>query len=84
MLSLPHPPYSPDLAPADFFLFPKMKMQLKGRRLHSIADIQCELQKVMDLLTQNDIEAAFQQWQEHRDQCIAAQGDYFEGDGVQT
>jgi histone-lysine N-methyltransferase SETMAR len=39
MLLLPHPPYSPDLAPANFFLFPKMKMQLKGRRFHSVADI---------------------------------------------
>jgi hypothetical protein len=61
MLSLPHPPYSPDLAPADFFLFSKMKMQLKGRRFHSAADIQRESQKVMDSLTQNDFEAAFQQ-----------------------
>jgi histone-lysine N-methyltransferase SETMAR len=83
MLSLPHPPYSLDLALADFFLFPKMKMQLKGRRFHSVADIQCESQKVMDSLTQNDFKAAFQQWQERCDQCIAAQGDYFE-DGVQT
>jgi hypothetical protein len=38
----------------------------------------------MDSLTQNDFEAAFQQWQERCDQCIAAQDDYFEGDGVQT
>jgi hypothetical protein len=82
MLSLPHPPYSPDLAPADFFLFLKMKMQLKGRRFHSVADIQRESQKVMDSLTQNDFEAAFQQ--ECCDRCIAAQGDYFKGDGVQT
>jgi histone-lysine N-methyltransferase SETMAR len=46
MLSLPHPPYSPDLALADFFLFPKMKMQLKGRRFHSVADIQRESQRL--------------------------------------
>jgi hypothetical protein len=83
MLLLPHPPYSPDLAPVDFFLFPKMKMQLKSCRFHSVADIQRESQKVMDSLTQNDFEAAFQQWQERCDRCIAAQG-YFEGDGVQT
>jgi hypothetical protein len=38
MLSLLQPPYSPDLAPADFFFFPKMKMQLKGRRFHTVAD----------------------------------------------
>jgi histone-lysine N-methyltransferase SETMAR len=28
---LHHPPYSPDLTPADFFLFPKLKSQLKGK-----------------------------------------------------
>jgi histone-lysine N-methyltransferase SETMAR len=40
MLSLPHPLYSPDLAPADFFLFPKMKMQLKVCCFHTVAEIQ--------------------------------------------
>jgi histone-lysine N-methyltransferase SETMAR len=44
MLSLPHPPYSPDLAPADCFLFLKMKMQLKGSRFHTVAEIQSESQ----------------------------------------
>ena len=28
---LPHPPYSPDLAPCDFFLFPRIKKELKGK-----------------------------------------------------
>jgi hypothetical protein len=75
MLSLPHLPYSPDLAPADFFLFPKMKMQLSGRSFHTVAENQCKSQKVMDWLTKNYFEAAFLQWQECCDQCIAAQGD---------
>jgi hypothetical protein len=61
-----------------------MKMQLKGRRFHSVADIQRESQKVMDSITQNDFEAAFQQWQECCDRFTAAQGDYFKGYGVQT
>jgi histone-lysine N-methyltransferase SETMAR len=30
MAVVPHTPYSPDLAPSDFFLFPKMKLKLKG------------------------------------------------------
>jgi len=34
-----HPPYSPDLAPADVFLFPKLKTNLKGRRFQTIAEI---------------------------------------------
>lgn len=35
-----HPPYSPDLAPADFFLFPKLKTSLKGHRFQTIEKIQ--------------------------------------------
>ena len=27
---LPHPPYSPDLAPSDYYLFPQLKLSLKG------------------------------------------------------
>ncbi|GBO41267.1 hypothetical protein AVEN_216919-1, partial [Araneus ventricosus] len=30
--TLEHPPYSPDLAPTDFYLFPRLIMKLKGRR----------------------------------------------------
>jgi transposase len=42
MAVIPHPPYSPDLAPCDFFLFPKMKLKLKGRRFETIEEIQAE------------------------------------------
>jgi hypothetical protein len=34
-----HPPYSPDLAPADFFLFPKLKTRLKGCHFQTIEEI---------------------------------------------
>jgi hypothetical protein len=37
---MPHPPYSPDLAPADFFLFCKLKTNLKGRRFQTKEEIQ--------------------------------------------
>jgi histone-lysine N-methyltransferase SETMAR len=37
---LPHPPYIPDLAPADFHLFPKMKKHLRSQRFHSNEDVQ--------------------------------------------
>jgi hypothetical protein len=48
MAVIPHPPYSPDLAPCDFFLFPKMKLKLKGRRFDTIEEIQAESQRVLD------------------------------------
>jgi len=39
MTVIPHPPYSLDLTPCDFFLFPKMKMRLKGQRFDSLKKI---------------------------------------------
>jgi hypothetical protein len=35
-----HPPYSPDLAPCNFFLFPRLKGTLKGKRFQDVAKIQ--------------------------------------------
>jgi hypothetical protein len=78
---IPHPPYSPDLTPCDFFLFPKMKLKLKGRCFESIEEIQAELQDVMKMLTQNDFQQCCRSWKSHRDRCINAEGDYLEGDG---
>jgi len=36
---LDHPPYSPDLAPSDYRLFPGLKKQLKGRHFSSDAEV---------------------------------------------
>jgi hypothetical protein len=44
MTVIPHPPYSPDLTPCGFFLFPKMKLELKGCRFDAIEKIQAESQ----------------------------------------
>jgi hypothetical protein len=48
MAVTPHPPHSPDLAPCDFFLFSKMKLNLKGRRFDTTEEIQAESQRVFD------------------------------------
>jgi len=37
---LPQPPYSPDLSPCDFFIFPKLKLHLKGRHFGTVGNIQ--------------------------------------------
>jgi len=48
MTVIPHPPYSPDLAPCDFFLFAKRKLKLKGRRFDTIEEVQTESQRALD------------------------------------
>jgi hypothetical protein len=60
MAVISHPPYSPDLAPCHFFLFPKMKLKSKGRRFDTIEHIQAEWQRVLDTVTEKDFQEAFQ------------------------
>ena len=48
MIVVPHPPYSPDLYPCDFFLFPKLKLRMKCRRFETIEEIQEESQRKLD------------------------------------
>jgi hypothetical protein len=43
MAVIPHPPYSPNLASCDFFLFPKMKLKLKGCQFDTTEEIQAEI-----------------------------------------
>jgi hypothetical protein len=53
IITLPHPPYSTGLAPCDFFLFPKMKLQLKGRRFDRVEEIQRVSQNVPGMFLEN-------------------------------
>jgi hypothetical protein len=48
MAVIAHTLYSHDLAPCDFFIFPKMKLKLKGRRFDIIEEIQPESQRALD------------------------------------
>lgn len=65
-----HPPYSPDLAPCDFFLFPRLKKQLKGKTPEDAWEFAegliSEWAGVMD------------SWFRKMEKCIHADGGYFE------
>jgi hypothetical protein len=72
------PPYSPDLAPSDFWLFPTLKMDLKGTVLQpwKTPNATAELRKI----PKETFRRCFQQWQDRWSKCVRAQGSYFEGD----
>ena len=72
--TVPHHPYSPDLAPCDFWLFSK----LRGCRYERI-EMKEAVTKVIDMLTQEDFHGTFQKLLKQY-KCIAAGGDYVEGD----
>ena len=73
--TVPHPSYSPDLAPCDFWLFPK----LRGCRYETIEEMKEAVTKVIDTLTQEDFHGDFQKLLEWY-KCIAVGGDYFKRD----
>ena len=73
--TVPQPPYSSDLAPCDFCLFPK----LRGCCYETIEEMKEAVMKVIDTLTQEDFDGVFQKLLE-RYKFIAAGGDYFEGE----
>ena len=73
--TVPHRPYSLDVAPCDFWLFPK----LRGCRYETIEEMKEAVTKVIDTLTQEEFYGAFQKLLEQY-KWIAAGGDYFEGD----
>ena len=76
--TVPQPPFSPDLAPCDFWLFPKLKEKLRGCRYETTKEMKEAVTKVNDTLTQEDFHEVFQKLLE-RYKCIAAGEDYFEG-----
>ena len=54
------PPFTPDLAPCDFCLFPKLKEKLRGCRYEITEEMKEAVTKIIDTLTQEDFNGAFQ------------------------
>ena len=74
--TVPHSPFRSDLAPYDFWLFPK----LRGCRYETIEEMKEAVTKVIDTLKQKDFHGIFHELLERYNKCIAAGGDYFKGD----
>ena len=77
---LEQPPYSPDLAPCDFFLFPKLKGVIKGTRFQDSKAITTAVTKELRAIPMESFQKCIEAWQQRLEKCIQAQGDYFEGD----
>ena len=70
-----HPPYSPDLAPADFFLFPNLKTTLKGHCFQTIEEIQENVIRELRAITESAFQEALQQCKKCWERCITSRGD---------
>ena len=73
-----HPPYSPDLAPNDFFLFPNVKNKLRGQRFSLAEDAVDAFKNHIMEVSQEDWKNCFDKWFERMQKCIDHKGEYFE------
>ena len=73
-----HPPYSPDLAPAGYFLFPKVKFNLKGLLFDSFLDIQKAVTSTLNTTTKDDFYKGIQKLYDRAYLCVQLQGIYVE------
>lgn len=76
---LPHPPYSPDMSPPDFDLFPKWKEELRGVRFTDLESLQQRAFQQIKRLNKSGVLNGIQSLPKRWQQVIDMQGDYIEG-----
>jgi len=76
------PPYSRDLSPCDFFLFPRLKNRLKGRHFGTLDNIQKSVTDELKGIPAEVSQHCYEQWKQRLLRCVAAQGNYSEGDNL--
>ncbi|PRD36102.1 UNVERIFIED_CONTAM: Histone-lysine N-methyltransferase SETMAR [Trichonephila clavipes] len=78
IVTIPQPPYSPDLDPADFFLFLKVKTALKVRHHGTLDDVKKACTHALKDVSVGDFQGAYEAWKRRLQKCVHAQGAYFE------
>ncbi|GFV73732.1 putative transposase [Trichonephila clavipes] len=77
------PPYLPDLSPCDFFLFPKLKNNLKGHHFGTLENIQMAVTDQLKAVPMSEFHQCYEEWKKRLQRCVASEGSYFEGDIVE-
>jgi len=78
IVTINHSPYSPDLAPCNYFLFPKLKIAMKGHHYDDVDDIKGAVTSVLKAIPKTDIEKSFHALIDRANRCIDSEGNYFE------
>lgn len=73
-----HPPYSPDLSPNDFFLFPYVKNKLRGQRFSTPEEAVAAFRMHVLEIPQSEWKKCFDNWFKRMQKCIDLHGEYFE------
>ncbi len=77
---IPCPPYNPDLAPCDFFLYAMLKNQIKSQKFDSVEAALAAIQAILKRMSEEDFQHVYKNWQEWWEKCIRLEGEYTERD----
>jgi hypothetical protein len=69
-----HPPYSPDLAPFNFFLFSRLKSTLKGKRFQDVAEIQLNTTRQLQAIPKQAYHTFIEKQKDRWNRCIQSEG----------
>jgi hypothetical protein len=78
MKSAPHPLYSPDLAPSDFYLFGYVKRCLAGFSFEDADQLLAAVEGVLEAIEKVTLQAIFLEWMDRLRKCITTNGEYTE------
>ncbi len=77
---MPHPPYSPDLAPNDFFFYPTPKLPMRGLRFQTLDDLEDAVDDHIGRIPAFKYQdCILRAWPRRWQRCIDSEGEYFEG-----
>ena len=75
----PHPAYSPDLVPCDFWLNPVIKRCLSGRKFETRTAVRRALFQCTDSIPKCDYKSTLKNWIKRLKKCVEVKDEYFEG-----
>ena len=78
MIKAPQPPFSPDIAPSDFYLFGYIKKVLEGQSFDSPEQLLQTVNQILDSIPSQELQDTFQNWQMRLNQVITNNGEYIE------
>ena len=78
MKKAPHPPYSPDIAPSDFYLFGYIKGKLQGEHFDSVESLLDRVLEILSEISPETLKAVFLEWEDRLEKIIHNNGDYFD------
>ena len=73
---LPHPPYFPDLAPSDYYLFADIKIMLQGKRFGSNEEVIAETDAYFEVKDKSFYKRGIEILEKRWNECITLEGDY--------